>query len=214
MLLVAFSISACSESHDGPIADRPVADQTRDGETPEAITLLQKVIKNGVPEIPARKAFAYFDANKGIIKNKNYMTIIDFSQHSGNKRFYLIDMKTGAVDKILTAHGRGSDEAHSGFAKKFSNKSGSNMTSLGFMLAAEIFTSPNHGPALKLDGLENINSNVRNRLIIIHGADYVEGSRPKMGRSLGCPAVENRLVVSLIKKIQGGSLIYSYYTGL
>lgn len=213
MLGIAFSLTACSESYNGPVGDTPVTDVGRDGETPEAKTLFQKVLEKGVPEVPLRKAFNYFDANKSKIKNKNYMTIIDFSQHSGQKRFYLIDMKTGAVDKLLTSHGRGSDPEHTGIAKKFSNVSGSNMTSLGFMLTAERYIGE-HGVSLRLDGLEGINSNARPRAIVIHGADYVDPSRPKMGRSLGCPAVENRLIVSLVKKIENGSLMYSYAKGL
>ncbi|MES2767975.1 MAG: murein L,D-transpeptidase catalytic domain family protein [Bdellovibrionota bacterium] len=213
MLSLAFSLTACSESYDGPIAERPVTDEGRNGEAPVTKTLFQKVLEKGVPEIPLRKAFDYFDANKNIIKNQKYMSIIDFSQHSGQKRFYLIDMSTGAVDKILTAHGRGSDPDHTGIPKKFSNVSSSNMTSLGFMLAAERYIG-DHGVSLRLDGLESINSNARPRAIVIHGADYVDPSRPKMGRSLGCPAVENRLIVSLVKKIENGSLVYSYYTGL
>jgi len=208
------SLTACSESYNGPVGDTPVTDVSRDTtEAPVAKTLYQKVLENGVPEIPLKKAFSYFDANKSKIKNKNYMTIIDFSQHSAQKRFYLIDMKTGAVDKILTAHGRGSDPEHTGRAKKFSNVAGSNMTSLGFMLTAERY-SGEHGISLRLDGLQSSNSNARPRAIVIHGADYVDASRPKMGRSLGCPAVENRLIVSLVKKIENGSLLYSYYTGL
>lgn len=207
-----FFLTACSEGYNGPIADKPVPADDGD-RSPIAKTLFQKVLEKGVPEIPLRKAFDYFDANKSKIKNKNYMTIIDFSQHSGRERFYLIDLKTGNVQKLLTSHGKGSDPQHDGYAKKFSNVSGSNMTSLGFMLTAERYNGK-HGLSLRLDGLESINSNVRRRAIVIHGADYVDPSRPIMGRSLGCPAVEQRWIVSLIKKIENGSLLYSYYTGL
>lgn len=215
-LSFVFLLASCSESYNGPIGERPVAADdgtTPERETPETQTLFEKVLKNGVPEIPLRKAFNYFDANKKIIKNRNYMVIIDFSQHSKKERFYLIDLKSGNVQKLLTAHGRGSDPQHDGYAKKFSNISGSNMTSLGFMLTAERYTGQ-HGTSLRLDGLESINSNARPRAIVIHGADYVDPSRPTMGRSLGCPAVENRWIVSLVKKIENGSLVYSYYTGL
>src|SRR5690606_8840533 len=169
--------------------------------------------EKGVPEIPLRKAFDYFDKNKSIIKNKNYMSIIDFSQHSGNKRYYLIDLKTGAVEALHTSHGKGSDPDHNGYADRFSNVSGSNMTSLGFMLTAERYVGK-HGNSLRLDGLESINSNARQRAIVIHGASYVADGLQKMGRSLGCPAVENKFINSLIKKIENGSLVYSYYTGL
>lgn len=214
MFGLVFTLAGCSQGYQGPIADKPVTNEgDRDADSPEATTLFDKVLKNGVPEVPLRKAFDYFDAHRNSIKNQNYMTIIDFSQHSGGKRFYLIDLKTGAVDKLLTAHGKGSDVDHDGNATVFSNTPNSNMTSLGFMITAERYIGE-HGVSLRLDGLQTINSNVRVRAIVIHGADYVDPTRPIMGRSLGCPAVENRLIVSLVKKIENGSLLYSYYSGL
>lgn len=214
VFFVALILTSCGNS--SSVYEQPVIDDGRELENPEtpiAKTLFQKVLEKGVPEIPLRQAFDYFEKNKAQIKNQNYITIIDFTQHSVQKRFYLIDMKTGAVDKILTAHGKGSDSNHDGVATVFSNVSGSNATSLGFMLTAERYIG-SHGISLRLDGLENINSNVRSRAIVIHGADYVDPNRPVMGRSLGCPAVENRLIVSLVKKIENGSLVYSYYKGL
>lgn len=208
-------LSGCSQDIETSPYERTVVDEgdRDDNGAPTVKTLFDKVLENGVPEIPLRRAFDYFDKNQSIIKNKKYITIIDFSQHSSNKRFYLIDMKTGVVDKLLTAHGKGSDPNHDGIATQFSNISGSNMTSLGFMLTAERYNGK-HGISLRLDGLEDINSNARPRAIVIHGADYVDPSRPIMGRSLGCPAVENRLIASLIKTIENGSLVYSYYTGM
>jgi hypothetical protein len=212
LVVLAMTLISCGKNQSSVYA-QPVTDEGRDGDAPEARTLYQKVLENGVPEIPLKKAFDYFDKHQNIIKNKNYLTIIDYSQNSSHKRYYLIDMKTGVVDKILVAHGKGSDLDHDGNATVFSNKDGSHATSLGFMLTAEIYDGE-HGASLRLDGLENINSNVRPRTIVIHGADYVSPNLPVLGRSFGCPAVEPRLVVSLIKKIQQGSLLYAYYTGL
>ncbi len=211
--LLAISVTACSDSYTGPVADRPIAVDDGRSDTPVTKTLFEIVLEKGVPEIPLRQAFDYFDQNKKIIKNKNYMSIIDFSQHSGNKRYYLIDLKTGEVEALHTSHGRKSDPDHDGYADRFSNVVGSNMTSLGFMLTAERYVG-NHGNSLRLDGLESINSNARKRAIVIHGASYVAEGLSKMGRSLGCPAVENRYINSLIKKIENGSLVYSYYTTL
>lgn len=213
--IIALFFVACSNGNDPtPLHDRTVTEGgDRDNETPIVKSLFDKVVENGVPEVPLKKAFDYFDAHKDKIPNQAYMSIVDFSQNSANKRFYLIDLKTGVVDKLLVAHGRASDPDHDGNATKFSNASGSNMSSLGFMLTAEHYTGE-HGLSLRLDGLENINSNVRRRAIVIHGADYVTPNLPVLGRSLGCPAVEPRLITSLIKHIEKGSLFYAYYTGL
>jgi hypothetical protein len=213
LLVFAFSVVSCGKNQASSVSDQPVTDVGREGDAPEAKTLFQKVLENGVPEIPLREAFDYYDKHQSIIKNKKYISIADYSQNSSHKRYYLIDMKTGVVDKIIVAHGRNSDPDHDGNATIFSNKPGSLTTSLGFMLTAEHYTGHN-GLSLRLDGLESINSNVRAREIVIHGATYVDPSLAVLGRSSGCPAVEKRLIVSLIKNIENGSLFYAYYTGL
>src|SRR5260221_5797546 len=43
-------------------------------------------------------AIEFFDVNKAQIPNQNYVTVVDFSLFSGKLRFFVIDMKTGAVD--------------------------------------------------------------------------------------------------------------------
>ena len=42
------------------------------------------------------------------IKNTRYLTIIDYSKPSNVKRMYLMDMKTGRVEKVLVSHGKNS----------------------------------------------------------------------------------------------------------
>jgi hypothetical protein len=161
-----------------------------------------------VPTKHLATALLYYDANKTTLKNPNVLSVIDFSQFSGNKRFFIIDMKTGSVWGIRVAHGSGSDPTHDGYAHTFSNVSGSNMSSLGFYMTAETYTGDN-GLSLRLDGLSSTNSNARSRAIVVHGASYVEEANVIQGRSWGCPAVamENRdQVINLIK---GGSLIYA-----
>jgi hypothetical protein len=63
---------------------------------------------------------------------------------------------------------------------------------------------------MRLDGLESTNSNARERAIVLHGADYVSQNYindfGRIGRSLGCPAVEMSVVANLVTKLQGGSL--------
>jgi hypothetical protein len=153
-------------------------------------------------------ALAYYDKNLSKLKNKKYLSVIDFSKSSKLPRFFIINMTTGSVWAIHTAHGKGSDANHDGYAEKFSNVSGSNASSLGFYLTAETYTG-SHGYSLRLDGLSSTNSNVRARAIVIHGASYVQEASVIQGRSWGCPAVANDLRTKVIGLLKGGSLIYA-----
>ena len=161
-----------------------------------------------VPYKALREALIYFHQNKSRFTNTNYLSVINFAQSSKEKRFYIINMSTGNVWALRTAHGKGSDSNHDGYADKFSNVSGSNASSLGVYRAAETYIGK-HGLSLKLDGLSATNSNARARAVVIHGASYVQESNVIQGRSWGCPAValENRDAV--IKYLKGGSMIYA-----
>lgn len=153
-------------------------------------------------------ALTYFDKNQAKIKNKKYISIIDFSKRSTEARFFIINMASGEVWAIHTAHGKGSDKDHDGYAERFSNTSGSNASSLGYYLAAETYYGK-HGLSLKLDGLSSTNSNARRRAVVIHGASYVKEASVIQGRSWGCPAVANHLRDKVIGMLKGGSLIYA-----
>ena len=168
--------------------------------------------KRQVPREALRKALAFFKANQNRIPNKNYLTIIDFSKHSGDRRFHLIDLDSGAVESHYTSHGENSDPKDSGLATIFSNVINSRKSSLGFYLVAETYRGQ-HGFSVRLDGLSKSNSNVRERTIVIHPADYVNSSLPKMGLSWGCPALDPRVSRRLIGKIAYGSLMLAWVPG-
>jgi len=160
-----------------------------------------------VPTAPLIKALEYYDTNYNTVNNKNYISVVDFTQNSNNKRLYVIDMKSGAVVRYLVAHGKGSDPAHTGYAKKFSNVSGSDMSSIGMYLTAEEY-SGEHGHSLRIRGLDSTNSNAYARAIVIHGAAYVDPSYTPLGRSDGCPAVEQKYVSGLVDQLKDGSVYY------
>lgn len=161
-----------------------------------------------VPTKHLKAAVLYYEANKSKIKNTQYLSVLDYGQHSSKKRFYIINMQTGAVWNIRVAHGKGSDANHDGYLEKFSNVSGSNATSQGFMKTAETY-SGSHGLSLRLDGLAATNSRARSRAIVIHGAAYVQEANVTQGRSWGCPAVAMENRTKLINMIKGGSIIYA-----
>ncbi|MEG0948178.1 MAG: murein L,D-transpeptidase catalytic domain family protein [Bacteroidales bacterium] len=142
---------------------------------------------------------------------KEILTLIDFSKPSTEERLYVFDLRhKKLLFKSHVAHGRNSG---ANFANSFSNKNGSNKSSLGFYLTAETYQGKN-GYSLKLDGLEkNINDNARQRAIVIHGAAYANPDITKtgrLGRSLGCPALPQKLNKPIIDTIKDGSVLFIY----
>ncbi len=176
----------------------------------ESRSLIQVVLDQGVPREPWLQAVDYFERNQNRIKNKDYITVIDFSAPSNEPRKFIIDLHSGEVEALLTAHGVGSDPNHTGRAQRFSNVSGSRMTSLGFYLTAEPYYGK-YGLSMRLDGLDASNSRARQRAIVVHGADYVNPAFTPLGRSWGCPAVEMHLVESVVRRLQWGSLMYAWH---
>jgi hypothetical protein len=162
----------------------------------------------GVRDDLYEKAILYYDLNYGRITNRRYLTVVDFKLHSVNKRFYVLDMEGGPIASYVVAHGTGSDEDNDGVADTFSNIPGSNMSSLGFYATAETYIGA-HGRSLRLDGLSPTNSKVRERLVVIHSATYVEEGREKQGRSYGCLALSEAETQDLITKLMSGSIIYA-----
>lgn len=161
-----------------------------------------------IPDRHLEEAILYYHKNKATLKNPSVLSVIDFSQSSTKKRFFIIDMATGKVWNIHVAHGKGSDANHDGFAESFSNVSGSNASSLGFYKTAETYQG-SHGLSLRLDGLSVTNSNARARAVVIHGASYVQDTSVIQGRSWGCPAVSMANYQKVINLLKGGSLIYA-----
>jgi hypothetical protein len=159
----------------------------------------------------ALKGF-YILKEKGLI-SKNVLTLIDFSMSSNSKRLWVIDLTTNTIlYNSLVAHGRNTGNE---FATSFSNIAQSFKSSLGFYSTGETY-SGKHGKSLKLDGLEKgINSNARQRAIVIHGAKYVSNSfiqnNSRLGRSLGCPALPVELSDEIIQTIKDNSCLFIYY---
>ena len=144
--------------------------------------------QNQVPDQALKEAVLYFHANQSNFANKNIISVIDFDQSSKKPRFFVINLKTGAVWAMTVSHGTGSDRNHDSYAESFSNVSGSQATSIGFYKTAETYQGSN-GYSLRLDGLSRTNSNARVRAIVIHGAAYVQDREVIQGRSWGCPAL-------------------------
>jgi hypothetical protein len=159
-------------------------------------------------------AFSQAFAGYNIIeaKNKDILTVIDFSKPSTEERMYVLDLRE---KKILfsshVSHGRNSGE---NYATTFSNKNGSFMSSLGFYLTEGTYQGKN-GYSLILNGLEEgINDKAKQRAIVIHGADYCNPAMTshghRLGRSLGCPALPHNVCKPIINTIKNGTLLFIY----
>src|SRR6185436_2102441 len=87
-----------------------------------------------VPRGLLEDAIVFFHVNRAHIPKTGSFVVIDLSRYSGLDRFWLVDLADGSVEAHKTAHGDGSDPDNDGYATKFSNDSGSHMSSLGFYL--------------------------------------------------------------------------------
>ena len=152
-------------------------------------------------------------ASKQGVGNGKVLGVIDFSLPSTTPRFWVLDLgQKGVLFHELVAHGKGSGE---NLATSFSNRSGSSQSSLGLYVTRSTYEG-GHGYSLRLHGLEEgINDQAMARAIVIHGAWYVSknmvAQHRRLGRSQGCPAVEESVVKPLIDAIKDGALIFAYY---
>jgi hypothetical protein len=191
-----------------PVRD-PAADSDSDGEVhAEATSYRFPAYKSswGISRAMFDKAEDYYVRHERSLSNRRYVTIIDMRKHSSVKRWFLLDLKYGTVEKHLTSHGKNSDANNNGYAEAFSNVNGSKKTSLGFYRTSGTYTGSN-GYSLRLDGLSSTNSNARARAIVVHPASYINESTPRAGRSWGCPALDPKYAKKVIDRIKGGSLM-------
>jgi hypothetical protein len=189
-----------------------------DGAPPGFFDRLVAQTDNLRPEVLKLAFEAYAEAlTEGRVLRER-LTVIDYSLPSYEKRLWVIDIPLAKVlFEEIVAHGMGSPRGSGGDMERataFSNLFGSRKSSLGIFLTAETYLG-RHGYTLKLDGLEQgINDNARERLIVVHGADYVTAARARdhmVGRSWGCPAVRPKIAHALIDAIKGGSALWIYY---
>ena len=150
--------------------------------------------------------------HRAAVPNTDLMGIVDFSKPSARPRFHLLDLHSGQVQTLLVAHGRGSDPDHSGWLKRFSNAEGSYASSPGAYVTDEIYNGK-HGRSLRLNGLDDTNSNAKPRAIVVHAAWYVSPSMArdagKLGRSEGCFAVAQTDLEPVLTRLGRGRMIYA-----
>ncbi len=149
----------------------------------------------------------------GDIEGDSRLAVIDYSMPSTEKRLWVFDLESGdVVFNEHVAHGQGSG---GNMTTSFSNQDGSHQTSLGLFRTAETYVGGN-GYSMRMDGLDaGFNDNARERLIVMHGADYVNPAAApamgRLGRSWGCPAVRQAVAREMIDLLKGGQLLFSYH---
>lgn len=171
--------------------------------------LYEHFVDLGAPAAGLKVALLYLQENSSEIDNQDYLTLVDFSKHSGERRMFILDLVNLEMEVLHVAHGKNTDPGHTGMAKYFSNKNNSLKSSLGVYLTAERYYGKN-GLSMRLDGKQSTNSNARRRAIVVHGAKYVSPSNSKQGRSYGCPAVARNKISSLVERTENGSILYAF----
>ena len=200
-----------------PVLDRagssePICSQDDVTDLYSSLNLSEKGLSHEVFQL-ALKGHDKLDRD-GKLRNREILTIVDFSQSSKNKRLYVIDLqKKTLLFNTLVAHGRNTGDE---FARNFSNTSGSYKSSLGFYITQEKITGSKVGLALSLEGVEKgINDNALSREIIMHGADYATENfisrTGRLGRSFGCPALPPDMIKPVVDAIKGGTCLFIYY---
>jgi hypothetical protein len=150
--------------------------------------------------------------SEAVVARPQRLAIIDYTRPSTEKRLWVFDLgKASLLYDEYVAHGRGSG---GNMATRFSNTEGSYQSSIGLFAAAETYQGEN-GYSLRLDGLEpGINDNARKRLLVMHGAAYVDPvqarKQGRLGRSWGCPAVRAAVAHGVIDSLKQGQLVFAY----
>jgi hypothetical protein len=153
--------------------------------------------------------------SRGVGVAARRLAIIDYTVPSRQPRLWVVDLE---AQKLLfkehVAHGR-----KSGFdiPTAFSDRYGSHQTSLGLFYTDVTYPGGN-GYSLKLHGLsKGFNQSAMRRLIVMHGAPYVDpeaaNTMGRLGRSLGCPAVRVDIAKPMIDALKGGNFIYAHGPG-
>ena len=156
---------------------------------------------------------AYFHVKRRHLTDKALVTVVDYSLPSAKKRLAVADVRTGKVlFYTYVAHGKGSGLK---YATRFSNKPGTDASSLGVYLTADTYYGK-HGYSLRLKGLNpEFNGAAYRRDIVMHSAGYVSQTfarnHGRMGRSWGCFALSRDVESALVKVIRGGTVLLAYY---
>jgi len=162
------------------------------------------------PEL-LRRAMVALDRHGDRLK-RDRMAVVDFAVGSAQPRFHFVDLASGRTTSLLVSHGSGSDPAHTGYLRRFSNDFGSNASSEGAFATADYYVGK-HGRSQRLIGLDVTNNNAMPRALVIHGAWYANRSmlatHGVLGRSQGCFAVGEGELEQVFARLGPQRMIYA-----
>lgn len=163
----------------------------------------------------AQAGKAYCDKNG---YNTSYCFLVDFSIHSGKRRFFVWDFKGDSVKYAsLCAHGYGKNSTLS--KPVFSNVEGSYCSSLGkYKVGIRSYSKWGINVHYKLHGLEATNNNAFKRYIVLHSYTPMPETEVyplhlPLGISQGCPVISDevmRKVDRLLKAEKKPVLLWIY----
>lgn len=150
--------------------------------------------------------------------NTNYCFLVDFSIHSGKKRFFVWDFRGDSIKYAsLCAHGYGKKSTVSN--PFFSNVEGSYCSSLGrYKVGVRSYSKWGINVHYKLHGLESTNDNAYKRYVVLHSfapvprAEIYPVHLP-LGMSQGCPVISNETMTrvdALLKNQKKPVLLWVY----
>lgn len=126
--------------------------------------------------------------NGSSLRLRDQLTIVDYTRPSNERRLFVLDLNSlDVVHNTWVAHGGGNGNGPGrdgiGGSPEMSNQSGSNLSSDGFVIAARASSGTKFGPNVVLQGIDQNNSNLAARSVIIHGwsspmDDYSNGVTP------------------------------------
>lgn len=149
---------------------------------------------------------------------KPLLYFVDYGLSNSTPRGWVIDMERLEVVEgpFTVAHGRGSSRGRNGVPTRFSNRPGSNASSLGVYVAEGTYGF--HGRSggrgyssigLRLRGVSgSFNDAALRRGVVAHGAPYVTAR--DAGRSEGCPAMSMDRARRLLPRLANGGVVILY----
>ncbi len=143
--------------------------------------------------------------------NTRIALFVDLSRHSGRSRFVAWSFEEQkAIFCCPVSHGSGSQKSHQRSAyARLSNLDGSHLSSLGRALVAERYEG-RYGVAYRLDGLDDTNSNLRSRFVVLHGWEHTTSfpifPLATVG-SFGCPVLSRKMMAKVDSLIRDESKV-------
>ncbi len=197
-LLVVSTMALANNSGPSPIIDQNKILKNAPGLSPSALNVAVKGYN--------------WALKKGEVKNRDVLTIIDFTQPSNAKRMWVINLNNSTVlMNLYTTHGKGSGMT---FASKFSNQRHTDESSLGTYETLNTYRGE-HGYSERVKGLEKgINNNAYRRDIVVHPAWYATSGfikhENRAGRSWGCFGIDPSKSTQFVNYTKNGSVIFVY----